>query len=712
MMDEDFEIAQPRTGLLWLAGALALAWLIAGGLAVLMLAGMVSLPGLQTPLLVAAGLLLLAAPAAVLWLVASRLADTRAFQGRRAALVADHALFTERKLDQAGDALAQLEARSRHLADTLEAMAAPLGQQHDGLARAIATLESAAARLGEATEATEAATRRLGEATPAATAQAENLVGLLDTGAGRLNDQLGKTETLLAALHVMADEASSDADAAVQRTSEGLDAIAAAAARARESLDAPLAALRGAADEALARTTQAVDTTRDAVHAQTNAMLASVDQARVTLDHIGGEAARAIQERLDLLLGSAGQLEGRLQEQAELARAFVEQVARDFGVLDAKLGNSVAGSGEAMESLAARLAEARDAIHRLGDPIAETETALVGLETRLAGLGDSNATTMAAVQSAVPAAMPALDSMAARLGELHASAGALQMPIQEGTNALGSAQDRLDMAREALSAASVTLSQELESARDLIQQIETATGNVGLQASTELIEAFARVRDVAQQTAGTMRTTLSGIVAEAEQALDRAGTTRAEAAFAAPIRGHIADLETAQERAAAAAQAAAERITQRLLGLTQTIAGVEARIDEVETRLDIRARNTLARRAETIINGLNGAAVDMARLLDFDIEDQAWDAYAGGDRSIIARRLADRLNDGAGKLFIRHFQHDQEFRHEAIRFAEDFEALVSQTANEREGKALGVTLLSSTLGKLYLTIAEASGRLN
>jgi hypothetical protein len=209
-----------------------------------------------------------------------------------------------------------------------------------------------------------------------------------------------------------------------------------------------------------------------------------------------------------------------------------------------------------------------------------------------------------------------------------------------------------------------------------------------------------------------MRQALAGVITEAESALERSAIDRTEIAFAGPIRTRIEELVTAQGKAANAAQVAAERVAQRLLSLTRTISEVESHVDAVETRAELRARNALGRRANGLIDSLQSSAVDMAELLDFDIDDRTWADYAAGDRSAIARRLADGLDRGAGRQFLRHYTHDQLFRNEASRYLADFEALVADIVPERGGEALGATLLSSTLGKLYLAIGQAAGRFN
>ena len=94
--------------------------------------------------------------------------------------------------------------------------------------------------------------------------------------------------------------------------------------------------------------------TRDAVHAQTSAMLASVDQARTALAHIGGEGARELDERLAnlQLLASTIEVSGRN------AAALVDELGSRVEALETRLAAAIANNSEALSGLDARLAAA------------------------------------------------------------------------------------------------------------------------------------------------------------------------------------------------------------------------------------------------------------------------------------------------------------------------------------------------------------------
>jgi hypothetical protein len=225
-----------------------------------------------------------------------------------------------------------------------------------------------------------------------------------------------------------------------------------------------------------------------------------------------------------------------------------------------------------------------------------------------------------------------------------------------------------------------------------------------------MVENVMQVRASVNATASEVQSLLSAVVAEAEASLDSFATTKAEAAFGAPIRLQLAALEDASVKAADAAGEASERLTSRLVDLMRVISETEARVDEVDTRMDVRARDTLAARSIRLVESLNQASVDVAKLLAVDVGENAWKRWLDGDRSLFARatvRLADRETT---RKIARHFAHDEAFEAEATRYLDQFETLIRRVLKDPDGEGFALVLLSSDIGKLYVMIAEAVGR--
>lgn len=668
----------------------------------------------------------LAGPVGVALLAAVQLRDAGAVNAARAAIADARASQAAEWLEHSAESLTRLEEQLAAATARMAEMEAPVASHSSAIAGVASALDSANDRLSATVAKAVSASTDFAGAVPVASSQAEALSELMTRVDNQLRSQLAETETLLASLYTRASEAEAEARAAAQASrgeinalaqasQSGLEAMASAAAQAREAVETPIGALNAAIDDAFTRTSLSVEQTRDAVHAQTSAMLASVDQARTALAHIGGEGARELDERLAnlQLLASKIEVSGRN------AAALVDELGSRVESLETRLAAAIANNSEALSGLDARLAAANVTVAGFTAPLGDADAALAAVQLRLEAMGSEAGRTIALFEAQLPAGESQVSALRGQIAGLEAQlanikeqAATLAEPLETSSATLNDASNRLTSARETLTATTDELADAIARAQEQMRAMEDDTSRLSLTASGDLIETFARVREVADNAAGAMRTALAGVILEAEEALDRAAISRTEAAFAAPIRDRIEELMELQGRAGESAQAAAERVAQRLVGLARTLSDVEAHVDAVETRAEVRIRNALGRRANGLIDSLQSSAIDLAKLLDYDIDDKTWADYAAGDASAVARRLAHGLDSGAGRQFVRHYTHDAEFRAEASRYLQEFESLVADVVPERGGEALGATLLSSTLGKLYLAIGQAAGRFN
>lgn len=69
------------------------------------------------------------------------------------------------------------------------------------------------------------------------------------------------------------------------------------------------------------------------------------------------------------------------------------------------------------------------------------------------------------------------------------------------------------------------------------------------------------------------------------------------------------------------------------------------------------------------------------------------------------------LDAGEVKSIQQLFERDDAFREHVSRYIHDFESILRQILSTRDGNALGVTLLSSDMGKLYVALAQGIERL-
>jgi rRNA maturation endonuclease Nob1 len=740
-MPDDAELPEPRRSRAVLGATLAsVVWLGAAAAAIYLLVEFrppadLTLTGLAG---LAAGV---TAPLSVIWLIALVLGRSTADE-RRAALarvqaaearVADIAARTRQELAAIDGVLAVV-------ADRVEAIRGGMGQQASQLMDTAARLEERSRAIsGSLTSDREAIELLLDRLTaggaqaraelaeviavlPQADERAKAIAGALAAGAGDARRQLGDIDGLVAASRGRSDEARATIEAAAERLTQAIAAIDAAGAGAAERLTTRAAALTESADTALDRTAEALDATRQGIEAQVAAVRAGTEQARVVLQGFGGEATRQVTERFTEAATQAERLTREMAEQEVRSRALIESVERGFGILDAKLANAAQSSSGVLDRLNERLNAVRDQMHELATPLGGSEAAARELENRVTALRATAAESVETLSVALPEQLAqtsqsvatvrdAVGTLAADIATLNAAAAGVTVPIQAGRTDVEAMVGALDRQRDVLAATVAEINRGLEEARVLAAGVDADAQRAALTATTRLIESMTRVREVAAQAEGTMRTVLEGVVAEAREAVASASQTAMHETFTKRVRVEIAEVEAVGEKVAQAAQATAERLSRQMISVAETAAAVEARIAQADARLDAASQDDLARRSGLLIEALNSASIDIAKALSTEVADTAWAAYLRGDRSIFTRRAVRLLDGGDARAVARRYGEDPEFRDSVSRYVHDFEALMRRTLAEREGGALSVALLSSDVGKLYVALAQALERI-
>lgn len=148
-----------------------------------------------------------------------------------------------------------------------------------------------------------------------------------------------------------------------------------------------------------------------------------------------------------------------------------------------------------------------------------------------------------------------------------------------------------------------------------------------------------------------------------------------------------------------------------MLDIADTSKQLDERIAAAQAEREAADSDQFSRRVSLLIEAMNSAAIDIARSLSTDVSDTAWAAYLKGDRGVFTRR-AVRLVDGTqAREIAALYDTDPDFRDQVNRYIHDFEAMLRQILGLRDGSPMGVTLLSSDMGKLYVVLAQAIERL-
>lgn len=231
------------------------------------------------------------------------------------------------------------------------------------------------------------------------------------------------------------------------------------------------------------------------------------------------------------------------------------------------------------------------------------------------------------------------------------------------------------------------------------------------EANNRLVSSLLRVRETTRAAAESSRKILDEELAHIAEQL----TEQNRAALANALDAQVASMNDAVQGAIARnieLSAINASLVGRQIGeLNEMTASLEGRIADTKNTFESIQEDSFARRMVVLTESLNSTAIDVTKILSNEVTDTAWAAYLKGDRGVFTRRAVRLLDSGEAKIIARHYGEDSGFREHVNRYVHDFEAIMRLLLSTRDGNAIGVTLLSSDIGKLYVALAQAIERL-
>ncbi|URW76640.1 hypothetical protein M9980_05360 [Sphingomonas donggukensis] len=603
----------------------------------------------------------------------------------------------------------------------------------------------------------DAASERLQATTATLTAEAQildTIGGSLVRAAGEVEGKLSTVFDSLPKAHVETAKMSAAVTtlglSASERTAELTGAVAALAERGRvadeiaggaaaklgahiarmeSSSDAAAARLEsaandmsGAVDAVLDRAAVAIDEARKGIAAQGEAMLAMLGASQAALEKSGRDGAEALQTRLAQVEEAIERITARIGDEQERSDSLFLTLATGVDGASEQLDRLHDDGLAKSQSLAAAISALT------ASTAAMTETMRIGESTArnlIAGAEDL-LTALDASAREIDETLP--DSLI-RLDERIAASRRLVGTAKPELLALVTAAESTHVAVEAvaglvtaertkLAEITATLSEALDIGQDKAATMDAVVGEAILKsrrfaedAAPALVEALARIRETADHAAESARGVLADVIPDAAQSIEVASADAVRRAFARALPQPLAELEDASQAAVSAATRASERLSQQLMTISETTATIEARIERERSEREASNQDNFARRVSLLIEALNSASIDISKTFAHEVTDSAWAAYLKGDRGVFTRRAVRLLDSHQAREIARLHEEDVDFREHVNRYIHDFEAMLRQILALRDGSPLGVTLLSSDMGKLYVALAQAIERL-
>jgi hypothetical protein len=521
--------------------------------------------------------------------------------------------------------------------------------------------------------------------------------------------------------------------------------------RTARTIEEAAAGLGNAVDSTLDRATTAIEASRNSLDLQREAMAAMIDHGRAALDEAGTAAAASIAQRLTDMGAMAEALSAQLVKQDEDARRLVANLEHALSAIESRFEALGATGTEQTADLAEVIVTLSEHVDNLGQAVTNSMAGARTLTDRANGLRIAFDSIIGNIERDLPQTMQRVEAEAARgdmtMRAVTAQAEQLAQTIERATDRLSSADMMIDRQRDAVSglgdqaarrmaeiaadgdlmlerqrALSDAFAEEanarLEALRDhsselgrLIAATEMNMRSLAELSGSGLVDAILHIRETAAEAARSARAALEAVIPDASEKLARSGAEAIERAFGDQITNRIHLISDTAEAAVAAANQASEKLMHQMLSLAQATTDMERRVGEAQKRFDAIDQGDVSREVAILVEHLNSAAIDVAKLLSHDVPDGAWKAYLHGDQGAFTRTAVRLLRNEEASRVTRLYDGNVEFREHVNRYIHDFEALLRRVLASRDGSALAVTMLSSDMGKLYVALAQAIERL-
>jgi hypothetical protein len=536
------------------------------------------------------------------------------------------------------------------------------------------------------------------------------------------HEHAGALEGQLSALAARGREADEVVGGAAQRLAAHLARIESTTTTAAGRMDEVAASMSATIDGSMTRAAEAVDAARSGLEAQGSAMLAMVDQSRAALERAGEDAGRHLAERLDTIGAQIEHLAEHLAAQDAASQALVSSLTRDLTDLDQRFSQLAESGVAGTERVEGSLQSVRNSVQQLASELGSGTDRASELLGRAHEMAQALGGLTEELAHNVPNALTAIEQQAERtrataaamtpdVQTLHAAAESAAAKVTEAEASMIRQQEAFDILFSRINQEIGSAGEQLRAFGSAAEDADAAARRLVAETGPELVEALMRVRETANQAAERAREAIAAVIPESAQLLGEASRQAVIDAVGTTVHQQMAVLTDLAEKAVTTARRASERLTRQMLTIGQTTAAIEARIEETDKEREEQESQLLSRRVALLIESLNSTAIDVTKILSNEVTDTAWTAYLKGDRGVFTRRAVRLLSSGEARAIASHYEEDKEFREQVNRYIHDFESMLRRILADRDGSPLGVTLLSSDMGKLYVALAQAIERL-
>ncbi len=551
---------------------------------------------------------------------------------------------------------------------------------------------------------------------------------------GRASEVIGEHEAQgLAALNLRLETLRSDSTSLAQDLREGEEGAMATLGQARDRLESSvretllkLEALdKQAVESARARIATMAQEAKDFDSRldDRNRQFAEEAEAR---SRKAQEAQTAHAARIDVLIGGINErLAAKTAEHEALidkvsvhslaVAAQLDDAGSRIAAITAQAGQAESALGNSLQTLSHQMDHSRDTITRVSDDTARLTDDSVRL---LELLQASSALSREELPQALAAGEAKLAEIESRIAALHEHIGgaalrsaALAHSLAETREAIGHSLGEIGALQGGLEQGAGRHANQLRELKESLEQLDSESSRIADFTSGELSASLEKLTAAAREAVHTIEQAGHQSVSALAEKLGDESAATIERVLKTRTAEAVGALDLSASNAAETSREAALHLRDQLTRIDELAGNLERRVAQARERAEEQIDGDFSRRVALITESLNSNAIDIAKALSSDVTDTAWASYLRGDRGVFTRRAVRLLDTQEARSVAQVYGEDSEFREHVSRYIHDFEAMLRQLLSTRDGHSLGVTLLSSDMGKLYVALAQAIERL-
>ena len=613
--------------------------------------------------------------------------------------------------EEISTARAFLAENARELESIGRLSAKRLTEAADELGRALVDSDMKAKTLEEASNAATTNLEQLRKHLPVVTSAAKDVTNQIGSAGNSAQVQV---KSLIAGLQRVAEAS----DLAHNRINEMSETAAVAASGIASCVDQSAETLANTllvASERSAAMTERLDsasmktaTVIKTISAEVEGLLLqSGDRltAQVTELNNAVAALTTQSEKEDVRINS---IIGRLAKHIDESESRVREIDESATERTVKLAFSVETIAAASTQLSDSMAENHKNAEVL---IGDAEKLLLALDTANREVEDSLPSSLARVEERLSTSLAQIDMLALKATQLGDHSDHMLTKLSGLQNVIDAQHSGVD---ELMAASDEHFTARHEQAQELSATLIQTRGLLEEMASSaddNLISSLGRVHEATKQAAEATNKILNDELSTIAERLGAQNNATLAGAVDAQVAALNDIIQNSVARSMSLSEASTQKISAQLAQIDEMTGNLERRLEDARGSFVGIDDDSFARQMVLLTESLNSTAIDVAKILSNEVTDTSWAAYLKGDRGVFTRRAVRLLDAGEAKAIAHHYGDDVEFREHVNRYIHDFESMMRVMLSTRDGNAIGVTLLSSDVGKLYVALAQAIERL-